>query len=300
MSNLDEDLSIASIAISGTVSKNADFANSFIFNNLFAKNAYRTIKALTDDIKFARKRLVSPRTVYSGLFDVLQFEQVEPGNISSYKTALQGLEAWIGFEVSLNDLEGFARLAAELSMKRVVFAVRMETAEQMGANFMLENAASILTAAGIKYTLIKYAGDFSIRSEATFPYRIVRDALPLPQASAKNRFQSLSSDDIFRVLSEVVDIPKTFDSVYGIGPGTALDQEILIFMKSRGWPERVQIGLLMGDMMERIEKIVNDHNEKEEKAALPSAVSLENALLDQPAPQLPEEGKGNKYAGFFV
>lgn len=57
----------------------------------------------------------------------------------------------------------------------------------------------------------------------------------------------------------------------------------------------------MGDMMERIEKIVNDHNEKEEKA-LPSAVSLEGALLDQPAPppQLPEEGKGNKYAGFFV
>lgn len=57
----------------------------------------------------------------------------------------------------------------------------------------------------------------------------------------------------------------------------------------------------MGDMMERIEKIVNDHNEKEEKA-LPSAVSLEGALLDQPVPppQLPEEGKGNKYAGFFV
>lgn len=58
----------------------------------------------------------------------------------------------------------------------------------------------------------------------------------------------------------------------------------------------------MGDMMERIEKIVNDHNEKEEKA-LPSAVSLEGALLDQsvlPPPQLPEEGKGNKYAGFFV
>lgn len=44
-----------------------------------------------------------------------------------------------------------------------------------------------------------------------------------------------------KVLSEVVDIPKTFDSVYGIGPGTALDQEILIFMKSRGWPERVQV-----------------------------------------------------------
>jgi len=120
--------------------------------------------------------------------------------IARHQAALHGSEAWIGFEVSLDDLEAYARLAVELSMKRVVFAVRMNTEEQMGANVLLEDTASILTAAGIKYTLIKYAGNFSIRSEATFPYRVVRDALPLPQASVKNRFQSLSSDDIFRVI----------------------------------------------------------------------------------------------------
>ena len=113
--------------------------------------------------------------------------------------ALKDSEAWIGFDVSLDELEAFAHLAAELSMKRVVFAVRMETEQQMGENFMLNDTASILSAAGIKFTLIKYAGNFSIRNEAAFPYRIVRDALPLPQASAKNRFQTLSSDDIFRV-----------------------------------------------------------------------------------------------------
>jgi hypothetical protein len=57
-----------------------------------------------------------------------------------------------------------------------------------------------------------------------------------------------------RVLLESIDIPKTFNSVYGIGPGTMIDSEVLIYMKSQGWPERVQVGLLMGDMMETIEK----------------------------------------------
>ena len=54
---------------------------------------------------------------------------------------------------------------------------------------------------------------------------------------------SLSSDrnNYLQVLSEVVDIPKTFNNVYGIGPGTRLDAEISVYMKSQGWPVRVQV-----------------------------------------------------------
>jgi hypothetical protein len=43
------------------------------------------------------------------------------------------------------------------------------------------------------------------------------------------------------VLVEAVDLPKAYGQVYGMGPGTALDAEILVYMKSRGWSERVQV-----------------------------------------------------------
>ena len=62
------------------------------------------------------------------------------------------------------------------------------------------------------------------------------------------------------MLSESVDLPKTFNTVYGIGPGTALDAEIHVFMKSKGWSERIQVGMLMGDMMETLENKVQEHN----------------------------------------
>ena len=39
-----------------------------------------------------------------------------------------------------------------------------------------------------------------------------------------------------------MDLPKAYNNVYGIGPGTRLDAEILVYMKSQGWPERVQVG----------------------------------------------------------
>lgn len=44
-----------------------------------------------------------------------------------------------------------------------------------------------------------------------------------------------------QILSEILDLPKTFGSVYGVGGGSRLDAEILIYMKSQGWPERVQV-----------------------------------------------------------
>ena len=46
---------------------------------------------------------------------------------------------------------------------------------------------------------------------------------------------------LVQVLLEAVDLPKTYNSVYGVGAGTTLDSEILIYMKSQGWPERVQV-----------------------------------------------------------
>ena len=35
------------------------------------------MKCITDDIAFARKRLVNRNTIYSGLFDILHFDTVQ-------------------------------------------------------------------------------------------------------------------------------------------------------------------------------------------------------------------------------
>ena len=95
----------------------------------------------------------------------------------------------------------------------------------------------------------------------------------------------MSSDDLMRIIAEVIDLPKTFNTVYGVGAGSDVDREILSYMKSQGWPERVQIGLLCGDFMEKAEAAY----EKEREALLNNA-------------EAPKKGKkkiaGNKFAGF--
>ena len=97
------------------------------------------------------------------------------------------------------------------------------------------------------YTIIKF-GDVRNMAEAKYPYRIVRADAAVPEDEGM-----LSSGDLMRVLAEVVDLPKTFNAVYGMGKGNYIDSEIQVYMKAQGWPERVQVGLLVGDMMEKIQ-----------------------------------------------
>lgn len=46
-----------------------------------------------------------------------------------------------------------------------------------------------------------------------------------------------------QVLSEAVDLEKSYDMVYGLRAGGPLDEEILRYMRARGWSERIQVNI---------------------------------------------------------
>jgi len=280
----DAMMDLKKIAISGLVSKENDASDGFILNNLFAKSSWQEITAIVDDIPFAKKRLVTPKTVYSGLIDVLK---IAP--LSDLQTQLSGSDTWLSFNVSSSAIAEQAEIAAKSGLKRVVFAINVDPTES-GENVTYDGACKLLSDAGIAYTFIKYT-NVQQMGEAKFPYRIVRGIRPLPTLGTM-----LASEDLMRVVSEVIDLPKTFNSVYGVGPGTNLDSELLMYMKSQGWPERVQVGILMGDMMESLEK------KYDEEVTRNKAKAAENAVLPKviSSNELPKEGQaGSIYAGFF-
>ena len=244
---------------------------------------WESITSISDDISFARKRLVNPKTVYSGLIDVL-------GYSDSIDSAISGKDTWLSFNVTSSELKPLADLAIKNGLKRVVFGVRASS-DEMGPSVTYDSICSSLKDAGIDYTIVKFTSVTKM-SEAKFPYRIVRGDASLPTEG-----KMLSSEDLMRVLIEAVDIPKTFNSVYGIGPGTIIDSEVLVYMKSQGWPERVQVGLLMGDMMEKIEEAYKKEEERKQKSIIEG--ERKEKKVDPLA--LPSEGTTvNKYAGFMT
>ena len=281
-SGLTVEVKYDGIAVSGFVDKGKNFADPFVFSTLFHSGRWASITTVTDDVAFARKRLVNPNTVYSGLVDVIKYASVT--DQGDWCKALEGNEAWMAYGLSSSDLPALAEIAVKQKMKRVVFAVKVEESE-IGAGVVFDSVCQTLSSGGVAYTIFKY-GDTRKVGEAKFPFRIVRGVLPMPTEG-----QCLSSDDLMRIMVESMDIPKTFNAVYGVGPGTVVDAEILVYMKSQGWPERVQVGLLVGDMMEKLEvKFAEEQKNRDEKEA--GNVKPKG---------LPNSGgsDGNKLAGFF-
>ena len=67
-----------------------------------------------------------------------------------------------------------------------------------------------------------------------------------------------------------MDISASLDKVYSVGGGTFLDAQILTFVRSRGWQERMQVAYslqgLMGTLEERYIYRVQQQAEKDKQA----------------------------------
>ena len=192
MSDSDlEDITLNSVAVSGFISKENNFAEAFVFSKLHKTGRWKEITTITDNIKFARKRMMSPGLVYSGLTDILKFAEIDKSD-SSLETALAGKEAWLNFNVTTADVPALADIAVKVGLKRVVFAVCVPP-EESGEGVTFDTAVATLSAANIAYTIIKY-GVVRKMGEAKFPYKIVRGELSIPTEG-----DILSSDDLMRV-----------------------------------------------------------------------------------------------------
>ena len=193
----DEEVRYNSIAISGFISKENNFVEPFVLSKLFKTGKWSDMTTLTDDVKFARKRLMSPDIVNSGLTNVLKFAEVDKSD-SSLENALAGKEAWLCFNVTSTELPIYAAVAAKVGLKRAIFAVNVSP-DDSGAGVTFDAAASILATAKIAYTIIKY-GPVRKMGEAKYPYRIARGESALPTEGR----DMLASDDLMRVSMEAL------------------------------------------------------------------------------------------------
>eukprot|EP01039_Chlorochromonas_danica_P007715 gene7715-8526_t len=244
------DLQFESVVVSGTVSSEKNEADSNILSILFEKKVAKELKVVVDDLKFARKRLVTPKTVYSGLIDILRFTEGDLAHESSLKNSLSGASAWLAFNISSHDVKRYAALASELSLQRVVFVVR-ETAEDAAQPHGYNESLQVLADHNVLATILRFEQTVPLE-ESTAPFRVMRGELPVPRALKSK--EVLAVGDLQRIAAEALDLPKTLGHVYGIGPGNDLDAEVQMYIKAQGWSRSSQVAVLLGSLMESVER----------------------------------------------
>ena len=158
-----KDLSFSRLLVSGFLCKAANFAQPFVFSKLYESDQTRweSIVGATDDVSFAKKRMVSPTNVYNGLVDMMEYAQVTSD--AELERALAGRDTWLAFNVTADDIDFYAELAARQGLKRVVLGVHVPQALR-GADVVFEQAQRRLSDAGVAYTIVKF-GDVKRMSE---------------------------------------------------------------------------------------------------------------------------------------
>lgn len=154
-----EELYYTNIAVSGFVSKEANVAEAFIFDKLHDKAKFNVITSITDDVQFARKRLVTPRAVYSGLNDILAHEVVAGGSLADLAKVVGAHEAWLCGNIKPDEVQSYVDIAvgAAGSLKRVVFGVNYSGVPNERTSETFSSMGDRLKAAGVAFTFVKYA-----------------------------------------------------------------------------------------------------------------------------------------------
>lgn len=155
----------------------------------------------------------------------------------SCQRALEGVDAWLAFNLTFSLLKNYAEVAIENKIQRVLFAVAANRTEY-GLDITYPEITSLLDQHHINYTIVKFFPPSNIRAG---PYRIVKGESRLPRPGEWNRFWTLSPKDLFEIVTFIFPNPDSYNKVYGVGPGGILDENALVQMRSQGWPRPLQV-----------------------------------------------------------
>lgn len=153
--------------------------DQFVFDILQAQSKWEKIVAFSDNMAFARKRLVSRKSRYSGLLDVLEFDEGDRYDSAIMQEKLQGCSAWLCFDCEGDKVKDSVEFAKNAGVKSMVISSTISAADAARAG--IEDAlkvrvgGSVLLATGPFFSVliadspISAALTFALKSEFTLP-----------------------------------------------------------------------------------------------------------------------------------
>lgn len=201
-SNLD-----GTVLVSGWV-KSKERTDETIFGFLNDEEApfkFSKISAFVDDVSFAKKRLISRKSRYSGLLDKLDFvEATEPGALPTAEQ-LGGVKSWvINLGADVEKVSHVADLAKSTSVENVALLI---TDGHSVDTQKVKEAVSSLEGCGKTFTVVA-VGKINETPEGQIPYKItyvsdVSSETLVPSNATYSRDESL------RILSECLSLEST-------------------------------------------------------------------------------------------
>lgn len=107
--------------------------DQFVFDILQAQGKWEKIVAFSDSVSFAKKRLISRKSRYSGLLDVLEFEEGDKYDAATMEEKLKGISAWLCFDCEGDKIKDSVEVAKKAGVKSMVISSTVSASDAASA-----------------------------------------------------------------------------------------------------------------------------------------------------------------------
>lgn len=213
-----------------------DCAGSFYesrtaFNMLYDFGRYASITASSTSTAEAKKMLISRKTRYSGLIDVLDFEETATG-----VPTFEGADSWLALNVAdIASLLPQVDAAKAAGVSRAFILLSSST-----PSIPYDELEAKLRASGLSYTVMR-TGTL-VESVAGDSEGLVLGEVDLPVC------EDVAKEDVFRFMTEALTLPEAADRAFSLCP-TAATVPALKQMRLCGYERRDEVQALLSGVV---------------------------------------------------
>eukprot|EP00904_Undaria_pinnatifida_P004641 jgi/Undpi1/14178/HiC_scaffold_9.g03828.m2 len=205
--------------------------DQFVFDILQAQGKWEKIVAFSEDMVFAKKRLVSRKSRYSGLLDVLEFVEGDKYDAATMDEKLQDVSAWLCFDCEADKIKDSVGFAKKAGVKNMVISSTVSAADAESAG-----VEDTLKESGLEYTFIRVGEIVEGKEGGSVMVGNVTDALPVEQ---------VVRDDIIRLSAEAFVMENTTNTAFAFGKGDDMALEYLKELRQNGTDRRDEMSILI-------------------------------------------------------
>ncbi|CAM9790873.1 unnamed protein product [Chrysoparadoxa australica] len=225
--------------------------DQLVFDVLHAQGSWDKIVAFSHENAFAKKRLVSRKSRYSGLLDKIEFEEGERYDASVMQEKLTGCDAWLCFGCEKEHLKSQVEAAVAAGIKNLVI-----TSESSADEIKESGVVGLLEGAGMEWTFIRTGKVVDGGEGGPIMTGDVEEALPS---------EEVVRDDIVRVAAESFAMEAATKKAFAFGKGDDKAALYLKGLREQGMDRRAELGELIGGGL--AEFVVEKEKEEEEATA---------------------------------
>ncbi|GMI23632.1 hypothetical protein TrCOL_g11309 [Triparma columacea] len=221
--------------------------------------SFSKIVAYCNDAAFAKKRLTSRSARYSGLLDILTFQEATKPDCMPSKDDLSGVDSVIAYGVEASEVKDLAKSMSEAKVGNAV--VVMEKPES--AKKVKDAVSALSKAGGVSFTVITMPTIVD-GAEGSSPYRV-------GEATDVESFAdcTIPRDEALRLITECLGLESSVGKAISFrGVSTEnKSYEYLKSLRSKGYTRSQEVENMIMGGVEKYEAALVEKEQKEEEVA---------------------------------